>query len=163
MPPTGKLEQSEFETVTPLMHATLYASSESVKLLLDHGADPNATDSDGLTALMLAVSNLAKVRLLLERGAQVDAKSKLGRTPLLMASAYAGNAGVVRALLDAGADIHYADGAGWTSIAVAARTGDLELLQTLLASGADVAAGKAGPRSPGTPLTHAAGWEIPKA
>ncbi len=153
---TAQIQAKNQHGATPLMHATLYASPESVKLLLDHGADPNATDNDGLTALMLAVSNLAKVRLLLEHGAQVDAKSKLGRTPLLMASAYAGNAGVVRALLDAGADIHYADGAGWTSIAVAARTGDPELLQTLLASGADVAAGKAGPLSPGTPLTHAA-------
>ena len=141
---------------TPLMRAALYSSAQSVKLLLDHDADPNAADDDGMTALMFAVSDLAKVRLLLDHGAKVETRSKLGRTSLLLASAYAGNADVVSTLLDAGADVNYADSRGWTSVVLAARTGDSELVRTLLDAGGDVNGGDSQRLSPGTPLMQAA-------
>ena len=142
---------------TPLMHAALHSSEQIVRSLLSHDADPNAADDDGMTALMYAVgSDLAKVRLLLEHGAKVDAKSKLGRTALLMASAYAGNTEIVKALLDAGADAQFADGRAWTSVVLAARTGDVELVQLLLDAGGDVNGGDSKRLSPGTPLMQAA-------
>jgi hypothetical protein len=70
--------------VTPLMMAGKKASA---KRLLELGADPNATDAYGHTALMwLFISlfrkseTLARVRLLLEFGADKTIKDNDGRT-----------------------------------------------------------------------------------
>jgi len=90
---------------TPLMYATLYGDAASMQLLLDKGADPNAKNDAGATALMWAVDNLAKTRLLVERGADVNARSDVSRTALLIASGIPGNDAVVKFLLDRGAKI----------------------------------------------------------
>lgn len=52
-----------------------------VELLLEHGADPNITNSLGETALY-CVSNLNSAKLLIKYGADVNAKTKDGYTPL---------------------------------------------------------------------------------
>jgi len=56
-----------------------------VALLLDHGAEVNAPDRNGVTPLMLAVHERGFpeiVKFLIEKGAQVDARSNNGSTPL---------------------------------------------------------------------------------
>src|SRR5438067_1774438 len=75
---------------SPLMYAAGLGSLESMRLLLDAGADANAANDFAATPLMWCASDAAKVRLLLSKGAKVDARSKLGRTPLLIAAAYHG-------------------------------------------------------------------------
>ncbi len=144
---------------TPLMHAALYAKADCVELLLNLGADVNATDDSGMTALMFAVSDVSKVQLLINKGADVAKLSKLGRNALLLASAYAGNASVIEALLNAGGDIRYSDKRGWTAVVLAARTGDSELVRRLLDAGGEVNGGNAEQLSPGTPLMQAA-WAL---
>ena len=57
--------------ITPLMYAAWVGSPAAMKLLLDKGADPNLTNSNGSTALMLSVTEPAKGKMLLERGADV--------------------------------------------------------------------------------------------
>ena len=89
---------------TPLMYAAAVGSIETMKTILDAGADVNAAGSDGMTALMWATGDLAKVRLLVERGADVNAKGADGRTTALVAAAQRGAADVVRYLLDHKAD-----------------------------------------------------------
>ncbi len=56
----------------------------TVKLLLDRGAQIEASNKDGLTALHWASSNGhdATVKLLLDRGAQIEASNKDGLTAL---------------------------------------------------------------------------------
>lgn len=58
-----------------------------VKFLKRHGADMNATDEKGNTALMLAVirNNHRLVHHLVEYGANVNAVNAAGETPLLLA------------------------------------------------------------------------------
>jgi ankyrin repeat protein len=58
-----------------------------VKLLLEKGAELEAKDSSGWTALSYAAryGNEAVVKLLLEIGAELEAKSSSGQTPLLYA------------------------------------------------------------------------------
>ena len=90
--------------MTPLALAALYGTADTVRLLLDHGADPNAVGQTGAGPLLLAAGDLEKVRLLVDRGADVNACSKLGNTPLISAAAYVGNLEVVKLLLDKGAD-----------------------------------------------------------
>ena len=59
-----------------------------VKTLLEKGANPNARDLEGTTALMNAASGFggsAIVKLLLESGADPNAKDKHGNTALALA------------------------------------------------------------------------------
>ena len=60
------------------------ARLDAVKLSLELGADVNATNSMGLTALLGAVNRGSNdiIELLVTRGANLDIKDKEGRTPL---------------------------------------------------------------------------------
>src|SRR5262245_27709598 len=84
---------------TPLMYAALYGDAESVRVLLEHGADPNARNDANATALMYAVDDAAKTQLLLEHGADPNAVSDEAQTPLLIAVTRPGAAPVVKLLV----------------------------------------------------------------
>ncbi|RPI54022.1 MAG: hypothetical protein EHM55_12070, partial [Acidobacteria bacterium] len=121
---------------TPIMLAALYGDVEDVRLLLAQGADPNAQNDGGGTALMYAIEEMEKTRLLLDRGAEVDARSGEGRTALLVAVGRAGSQAVAKLLLERGASasVRLPDGRGALQLAVAAR--DASLLSLLLDHGA---------------------------
>jgi ankyrin repeat protein len=75
-----------------------------MKTLADSfGADIEATDSSGKTALLLASSkgHETVVQLLLENGQDTEAKDSNGKTALLLSSMY-GHEAVVRLLLEKG-------------------------------------------------------------
>ena len=120
---------------TPLMYATLYGDAESVRLLLETGADPNVRNEAGATALMWAMDDLDKSRLLIRSGADVNARSDDGRTPLLIATARPGSYDVVKLLLD-----HQANPSQMvntyrgpmTPLRLAAEAGDETMLRLLL-------------------------------
>jgi ankyrin repeat protein len=80
---------------TPLMYAALYGDADSVRRLLEAGADPNARNESGATALMWAVDDPERTKLLLERKANPNARSENGRTPLLIAADRFGSAPVL--------------------------------------------------------------------
>ena len=61
-----------------------------VKRLLDAGADPNAANSAGATALMWAAPDLETMRVLLDAGADVNARSEDRRSALLITSGSVG-------------------------------------------------------------------------
>jgi ankyrin repeat protein len=62
------------------------AATDAVILCLEHGADINAMNAEGQTALHMAVEQSdALVTLLVERGAKLDARDRQGRTPLDLA------------------------------------------------------------------------------
>ena len=95
-----------------------------VDLLLRHGADPDAADMWGRTALVYAASvgNAATVRQLLDAGADPDLADAAGATPLMVAADRAATptsdraaAAVVALLLAAGADPDATDAVGRTA------------------------------------------------
>ncbi|HVO97601.1 MAG TPA: ankyrin repeat domain-containing protein [Bryobacteraceae bacterium] len=129
---------------TPLMYSAALGSIESMKMLLDAGADPNAANDFGATPLMWAAGDEAKVRLLLAKGAKVNARSKLGRTPLLIAATYGGALEAPRLLIEKSADVNARDEGGSTALEQAAASNNVELARLLIAKGADVNAVDAG-------------------
>lgn len=62
--------------------------TDTVAKLLDKGADPNAMDQNGETALIIAAKSDKKgvVAKLLEKGADKSAKCKNGETALMIPS-----------------------------------------------------------------------------
>jgi ankyrin repeat protein len=71
--------------MTPLMTAAMMSIPESMKVLLDAGADPKFSMKNGMSILHFATwrSNCAEcVSLLLKAGAAVNDKDKNGETPL---------------------------------------------------------------------------------
>ena len=140
-----RVNARDHEGVTPLMHAATLGDARMVQLLLDAGADVNLSSGAGATALMRAAGDQEKARLLLASGAEVNARSEMGRTPLLIAATFAGNVESVRLLLNAGATVTDQDQFGETCLTSAAKRGDAEMVEELIAAGAD---GTAGGRPP---------------
>lgn len=79
---TGFAARRDVTGFTPLLFAARVGAIEPARMLLDAGANPNDTASDGLSALGLATvrGHVDLARLLLEHGA--DANSGPGYTPL---------------------------------------------------------------------------------
>jgi len=100
---------------TALILASRYPYPEMVEMLLAAGADVNAKDNHGFTALMR--SNESEiVEMLLAAGADVNAKNNHGETALIMASSYDAKPEVVRILLENGADVNAKSNDGKTAI-----------------------------------------------
>ena len=148
---------------TALMWAVSEGHREVARALLDHGADVNAPSTGESTPLLLAArgGDIELARMLLAAGADVSAQGADGSTPLLIAT-FRRHVDLAKALLEVGADPN-ADGPGYTALHWAAgksessgtvpyaqadtewaagigippEKGQLELMQALLAHGAD--------------------------
>ncbi len=135
-----------------LTAAAYSGSLDIVRLLLDHGANPNI-ESETWTPLAAAISarmedNLAVIRELVERGADVNkgAKSRHGiyrEPPLITAISHSPALDVVKYLLSRGADVNVVHD-GLTPLMHVSTLTPLteshgeELLQILLDAGANV-------------------------
>ena len=93
----------------PLLHlAAAFADCETVRMLLDAGADVGQVSqtpmrNQALHAVLALSKDAETTRLLIERGADVNAVQTAGYRPLHQA-AVAGREDLVRMLLDVGAD-----------------------------------------------------------
>lgn len=111
-----------------------------VKLFLRMGADINAKNNDGRTALHVAAAlgHLDIVKELIERGADIEAKNPLGRTALLLATIN-DQVQIIKELLKNGADIEAKDNNGYTAFLWASSPeGNIEIADELVVNGASV-------------------------
>jgi ankyrin repeat protein len=114
---------------TALLLAAQEGHADVVEALLQAGADVNKADENGLAPLCVAAS-ASIATMLIERGADVNAANRFGSTALLIAGRK-GRADVVKALVQAGADV-MADRSGRLPLTVAADEGRWSFV-TLLA------------------------------
>jgi uncharacterized protein len=120
--------------------AAMQGGREAVRSLLKQGADVNAAQGDGMTALHWAArhGDAELARTLVYAGANLKATTRLGGwTPLIMASQI-GDSAVLDVLLKAGADPKVATTNGTTPLMFAAASGRVEAVGLLLAHGAEV-------------------------
>lgn len=129
------------EASEKLLEKVESASPEEVQALLNAGADPNARDSDGNTALIKAATeneNHEVVKVLLAAGANPNIKAKEGGETALMWAAWRSNSKMVQALLEAGANPNAKNKSNETALMWAADyVVSSEVLKALLDAGAD--------------------------
>ena len=124
---------------------------EKLNLLLASGADLNATNSDGFSALHLAARKTIEeddflfVLMLLAAGADPDLENGDGDTPMEMAldgyrfRAYKGARHyLMRVLAKHGADVNVRDNIGYSPLHWAFENVDVELAVALVNAGADI-------------------------
>ena len=101
-------ESNAYTDETALHLAFRNSHFETVKYLVENGADVNKTDGYGNTVLMDASrnGNFEIVEYLLENGADVNAKDE--GSPLILASAK-GHLEIVKCLAENGADVNFKD------------------------------------------------------
>jgi ankyrin repeat protein len=117
--------------------ASFHGQVEVLRLLLQHNADVDATDSLNHTPLHWASveGHVVVAQILLKHGADINAVSNLG-TALFLASFW-GKLEVARLLLEHGADVHTRVPGKSTPFQVATLHGRTEIVQLLSEHGAD--------------------------
>ena len=140
-----KLRTSELGS---LHDAVREGDTDLIEKLLENGADIEAKDQYGNTALTTAAlyGRQSIVECLLDRGADIEAKDQYGRTALLLA-AWQGHKSIVECLLDRGADIEAKNPYGYTALLLAAWYGHQSIVECLLNRGADVSVTASGGNS----------------
>jgi len=124
---------------TPLKMAATYGYEAIVKLLIAAGAEVDAPDNSGVTALGIAAgrAHSGTVKILLAAGADINATDVYGRTVLYL-TMERGDPEIVTMLLAAGAQVNAATEDGSTPLMGATQDGYLEVMRLLLANGAEV-------------------------
>ena len=124
----------------PLVKAAMENDLEEARKLTGAGADLNAADNKGMTALHYAsrLGNLALVRFLLEKGARLEAKNRSGATPLHCAcGSRLPSMELLNCLIARGADLNAVDNQGHTPLIHSAAVYRLDFVQRLIATGVD--------------------------
>lgn len=127
----------------PLLHMAAMKlamdhQEECLRVLLDHGADVNARDAAGRTAMRRIPTDPAIFKILLAAGADPNICDYDGYTPLHMAATMGRDGGdTVIALITAGADVNARDSLRRTPLHYAVE-GDALTICALLVAGADV-------------------------
>lgn len=142
--------QQKDSKLTPLLFAVWNVdNTDVVRALIESGADLEAKDRSGDTALIIAArkGRVSSLNALIAAGANVNARSTQNGTTALMAAAAlndssdrvpANRIAIVKALLTAGADVNAKQDNGHTALMFAAIGGHTAVTRTLVEAGADV-------------------------
>ncbi len=124
---------------TPLGAAAALGHTEIVRALLAAGADVNAKDESGRTALIVTSigGHLEIVHLLLDKGAPIDVQGTDGATALHAAVRF-GHPELAAVLLARGAKVNVQDAQKMSPLHYAAGFGHRDIAELLLANGADI-------------------------
>jgi ankyrin repeat protein len=135
-----------------LINATLFASADCMKLLLQNKANPRLKNKYGETPLMLCTTDLDKMKLLLNYGANINDTSQSGNNALMIACIAGSSYTNVKWLIDNGANVKAKRWGGETALMRAVQYCDTMTIHLLLSKGFDIDAHPWG----NTPLMYAA-------
>lgn len=129
---TDKAESEETKAPAAIYLAARDGHLDKVQALIANGADINAVNAQGRSALMSAVyvRNRRIIRQLLMEGADVNTVDALGKTALIIA-ATTGDLDIVQMLLDAGADVSIEDKSKNTALTIAEKRKNKKLTKLL--------------------------------
>ena len=124
---------------TALHYAVKGGHLETLKYLVEKGAEVNARDTKRKTALHYAAQggHLEPLKYLVGKGAEVDAQNKKGETGLHYA-AQGGHLEALKYLVGKGAEVNALDTKRKTALHYAAEEGQLKTLKYLVEKGAEV-------------------------
>jgi len=124
---------------SPLLDSLNEGDLHQAMALVKDGADVKAAQSNGTTALHLAVYNndLDLVKALIKNGADVNTVNKYGSSPMSEAATL-GDYDIMKALLDAGADVNSANEYNQTALMIVVRSNNVDTAKLLIDRGADV-------------------------
>jgi ankyrin repeat protein len=135
------LERENEHRDRPLAAATSWRQLRVVRLLIERGANINATGTLLGTVLhYAAVDGYDEVAaLLLDKGASANSRDRKGMTPLMWAC-FNGHLGVVKMLVQHmhGQGLQERSDRGWTALHNAAYRGHEDIVRCLLLGGADL-------------------------
>ncbi len=125
---------------SPVADAAERGDVETVVALLQQGADVNAAQGDGMTALHWAAmnGNAELVEVLLYAGAASEATTRLGGYTALHLASRVGHAEAIGALVAQGADVSARTTTGAMPLHLAAGSGNVDALSVLIEAGAEV-------------------------
>jgi len=129
----------DYDEISPLFYAIRkYASLEMIELFLENGVDIYELDSDGVSALDMAIKfkRLDVIEFCIAKGFELNStKRKSGITPVMLASCFS-NIEMMTLLLESGGDVNSADKAGMSPKDYAKKLGQKKMIEFLDSRGA---------------------------
>ena len=121
---------------TPLIHASEAGRVNIVKFLIEAGANINAVDIDGETALFKSCGkpNHEVTNILIDAGANVNSENSRGETPLFRASLI-DNVEIVQKLIEKGAHLDLTTKYGQSPLHIASQKGNKDTVAILVKEG----------------------------
>ena len=126
-----------YDLFASLEQAIKLGDIDTVRLILDAGADVNTQNEFGYTPLMIAsiLGQTEIANLLIQRGADIDARDNGGDTAVMYASNF-GHTDTVILLIQRGADINIENDSRLSPIASAFMNNHTEVVEVLRQAGA---------------------------
>lgn len=132
-------ELDEYDDISPFFYAIRkYASLEMIELFLEQGVDLFETDSDGVSALDMAIKfkRLDVIQFCIDKGFDLNtSKRKSGITPVMLAACFS-NIEMMQLLLDNGGNVNVVDRAGMSPKDYAKKLGQKKMIDFLKERGA---------------------------
>ena len=125
-------ELEDYDTMAPFFYAIRkYACMEMLELFLENGADLHARDSDGISALDIAIKFKRKdvIVFCVEKGFDLNiSKRKSGITPVMLAACFS-DLELMQLLLDNGGELNIFDKSGMSAKDYAKKLGQKKMVE----------------------------------
>jgi len=132
-------ELEDYDEISPFFYAIRkYASMEMLELMLANGIDLHEVDSDGISALDMAIKFKRKevIEFCIDRGFDLNvSKRKSGITPVMLAACFS-DIEMMELLLSHGGDVNVTDRSGMAPKDYAKKLGQKSMLSFLDEKGA---------------------------